>query len=417
MRLKIGLFFVLLLSILQVTYKSTLVSIFAKPVLKALDYQAFSDQSKNILLWVGLGLLLCCLFFTKRDNEKSSSPSIFPWIGSFILLLSVCVTFVLIVNPDGRFPWNERNAYLPIAPRPIKPNLYQKLKTAPDVLILGSSISFTVPPSYFHQKWGVSAFNMSLNGGTPIDFFNTLNYIISANPHKKLPSTLLVEILSLGLKVNTATETPVKLIRYMSADQAFLTIGVIGDHLIRASSFTDSIFTVLFVDTNRWEIWIDFASDGNGIRIKNTMPKSQYQSAVKNDVNTQKMFLACDLQGLSPFGKESVEKLVGLSRMHHLSIVFYRPPINADFYTISKTKPDTYAPCNNVLNNYMQSLTQQNPNVFYKDLSNDPKISSLRQEIYTDGHHLMENGNILVLEALNEEIKSALQWAKTNRPK
>jgi hypothetical protein len=252
--------------------------------------------------------------------------------------------------------------------------------------------------------------------GGPIDVVKIINYIIQQSPDKKMPSTILVEIASPSIKVSNPQQTPLLMLPYLPFDQAVLAAGATADDLIRRTSLSDSIFTLLFVDTHRWHLRITYANDGSGIlthkRLKNA---TQYQTSVKSDIDLGKYLISCQNDTLDSSGKEYVEKLVELSRIHRFSIVFYRPPINADLYTISKTKPGTYARCRDMFNTYMNTLTGQNPNVFYRDLSNTPKISTLGVKAYLDTHHLNAYGNALVIQALNKEIESALAWSKINQ--
>lgn len=407
MLLRITLLCATLVSIWQVWQRSTLISIFAKPILKAGEYEAFSSQFKTLVLWLGLLLLFSGFLFVKKADDKPSATSGFPWLVSFGLLIALTLGLTLAVNPDGRFPWNERETYITIAAHSIKPNLYDKLKTTPDLLIFGSSVSFTTPADYVAQKWNVNAFNMALNGGGPIDFVDTLNYIIEKTPDQKTPSTLLVELLTPSLKVSNPKQTPLRLIPYMvSPPMQAEAAGETADSLVRISSLSDSIFTLLFVDTQRWQIWVRFTEDGSGVRNVS----SGYQAALKNDVRLMSGLLSCPQ--LDPEGREYVQKLVELSRKHQFSIVFYRTPVNSDFYTASKTKPERYARCQTLLDTFMNNLTTKNPNVFYRNLSGYAPIADQREALYTDGHHLKREGAVLLMDALKPEIDSALEWAK-----
>lgn len=412
MLLRISLLLATLISIWQVWQRSTLISIFAKSILKAGEYEAFSSQFKTLALLLGLLLLVSGLLFVKKADDKPSAASGFPWLVSFILLIILPLGLTLSVNPDGRFPWNERETYITIAAHSIKPNLYDKLKTTPDILILGSSVSFTTPADYVTEKWQVNGFNMSMNGAGPIDFVDALGYIVQKTPNQKTPSTLLVELLTPSLKVSNPTQTPLRLIPYMdSLNERARAAGETADSLVRMSSFGDSIFTLLFVDTHRWQIWVKFTEDGTGVRNVT----SGYKNAVKNDVSLMKGLLTCPK--LDATGKEYIQKLVELSHKHQFSIVFYRTPVNADFYDFSKTKPDRYAKCQSLLDSFMKNLTSKNPNVFYRNLSAYAPIADQRDVLYTDGHHLKSEGAILLLDELKTEIDAALKWSKANHNK
>jgi hypothetical protein len=413
MAFKISLFFISLLSIYQVWYQSKLVSVFAKPVLQVADYNAFSDEFKTLALWIGFLLLICCFLSSRKSEEPDVTSSSYSWVRSFMLIISICIVTVLLVNPNGYFPWNQRTSYITLAAHSIKPNLYRKLSHTPELLIFGSSISFTTPASYFKKNWGVNAFNQSVEGGGPIDFVKIVNFVTQESPDKKTPETIVIEMLSPGLRPGNPGETSLTMIPYLSIDQAASVFGTRLDDLVLSSSFADSIFTLLFVDTHRWELWISFVADGSGVLTDQT-PRAltDYQTSIKNDLSLGKSLISC--QNLSPVGKEYIEKLISLSHAQQFSIVFYRPPINADLYTVSKTAPSVYERCRNLLNTYMNNLAKKNPNIFYRDLSNDTKISSMGRTVYLDTHHLNEYGNTLVMQTLNKEIKAALTWSKAN---
>jgi len=201
------------------------------------------------------------------------------------------------------------------------------------------------------------------------------------------------------------------MIPYVTSDQAVSSFSEMLDSLTRVDSFSDVIFTLLFVDTQRWEIWAKFSQDGTGIFTRELLSDG-YQRAVKNNISLIKSLISCDAIG--SVALDHMQKLVSLSQQYRFSIVFYRPPINADFYTFSKTKPGRYAQCKRIFDTYMRTLSEGNSNIFYKDLSDYAEISTMRMDAYTDTHHLKENGSVLVLQALNKEINSALEWAKAN---
>ncbi len=414
MSFKITLLLAVLLSLAQFWHNSKLASIFSKPVLRGIEYQAFSHEFRAFVLLAGL-LLLSLTFLTPQKPDTTIKRSSANWIISFVGVLSIVAALVAFVNPEGRFPWNERKLYISIEARRIKTYLYERLNSTPELIVFGSSISFAAPASYFKDEWGLDAFNMSLNGGGPADFIYLLNYLIQKNPDAKAPSTLLVEILSPRPRSGGSNQMPLKIIPYVPRSQASLIFTQAVDSLISASVVSDSIFTLFFVDTNRWEVWATFSDDGTAVRTHEIVPPAAYQSRVKELIPLMKALIIC--KKLDTEGLMYIQKLVDLSHEHQFSIVFYRTPINFDFYALSNTKPGQYAQCKQKFDAYMKTLTKQNSNIFFSDLSDDKEISTLGNKIYSDTHHLNREGHVLVWQALEEEIESALQWAKTNRSK
>ena len=406
MLFRISLLLTAFISIIQVWRTSKLPVLFEKPLLLPNDYTAFTDNFKTLTLLIGL-LLVLSVFW---DSPKAATnPSGAHWIFSFALTLGVVAGLIAFVNPMGSFPWNERSSYVTLATRSIKPNLYAKLKQTPQIILLGSSVSFTTPADEFKNKWGVSAFNMALNGGNAADFVIMMNYIIAHSPDGKTPSTVLVEMVTPALKVNDIAPMPINIIPSVPAEQLHGAIGETVDSLLELTSLSDAIFTKLFLETGRWKIWLQFQADGTGVR-DGEKTQAFYHGAVQKSVGILKSLIVCDQP--DPIGKGYTETLIRLSHQYRFSLVFYRPPINDDFYKLSKTKRSRYAACAQKFDEYMQHLTATNENVFYKNLSDYAPISMGGKTVYIDGHHFEREGAILLINALGQEIEAALQWSR-----
>jgi hypothetical protein len=386
------------------------VALFQKHVLNVSDYLSFSNEFSAIVLLTGLLLMLLVFFSTGESNSTTPPPSTAYWLISFSVILGMSAGLVAFTNPEGRFPWKVRDAYISVASRSIKQNIYEKLNSTPDLILLGSSISFTIPAGYFKERWGINAFNMAATGGGPIDFVNILNYVIYNPRIGKAPSTILAEIASPSLRISTPALAPVTMFPYMSMDQSIPAFGAMTDDLILKTEVSDSIFTLQFVDNQRWEIKPKFSSDGSTIRSK--LSSGSYKSNILRTLGPMRTFLTCNK--LDPTGQKYMDELIRLSHQYQFSVVFYRPPVNSDFYTLTKTTPAKYTLCQRLFNAYMKTLLEKNSNIFYKDLTNDMEIADQRGELYIDTHHLYRQGNILVLQALDKEIEAALQWARRN---
>jgi hypothetical protein len=239
-----------------------------------------------------------------------------------------------------------------------------------------------------------------------------IEYFAQHSPDGKMPAMVMAEIVSPSLGMSNPTQTPLRVIPAMAFDQGYAAISESVDLLIRTGSVSDAIFTLLFVDHNRWQIWVTFGADGSGIRSTEQVAEKEYLNAVKNNIGLLKSLITCD--GLDATGKEYIENLVKLSNQYHFSLVFYRAPINADFFSLSDTKPGKYAVCKKAFDQYIKNITKQNSNVFFKDLSEYSRIASQGNQLYLDTHHLNKTGNTLVLEALSDEIHAALEWSKEN---
>jgi hypothetical protein len=259
----------------------------------------------------------------------------------------------------------------------------------------------------------LDAFNMSLNGGGPVDFITMLNFLLKESPDHTVPAIFTVELLAPGLGLSNPAQTPLEQIPYMELDQAIPAAAADVDHAVKLTSVSDSIFTLLYLDQNRWKMRLSFAGDGTGIRTREILSAREYQKKVHGNVSLARSLLSC--KKLDPEGMESIGKMIELSNQHRFSIVFYLHPYNSDFYTEARVKPSAFASCRNLLKDYLGTLTEKNPNVFFVDLSRYEPIIDGGKEVFVDTHHLTEHGSILLLEALKSTIQDAAEWTREHR--
>jgi len=106
------------------------------------------------------------------------------------LLVGVIAGLNYLVNPFGIY---STHLFEPIVlhSRTEKMKLYRFAEPPPEVLVLGGSSSFSMPPAYITELTGRPAFNASLHGGVPEDYLAFLRYIISL---RKVPKLLIVPL-------------------------------------------------------------------------------------------------------------------------------------------------------------------------------------------------------------------------------
>lgn len=384
-----------------------------KQVVTILDYRSFSSDFKTMGLFIALSLLLLILYLPGAETTRENNSSAKQWLSTFLVLIGISIVLVTFTNPEGRFPWNKRDAYISVAARAIKPGLYRSLTTTPDLILFGSSVSFTIPADQLKEKWNIDTFNMALNGGAPNDFLQMLKFVIETSPNKQAPLAVTVEILRRDLGTTSGSLTPLELVPYMELDQGVVAVFAAMDDTIKLSPVSDSVFTLLFVDHERWQTAVNFSPDGSGNRTSKTISPANYRQSLAKNVGLLDGLLSC--KNLNPTGVEYIEKLVALGREYKFGVVFYTAPINSDFYILENIRPARYEPCRRLLNEYMQEIASQNPNMFFRDLSSYEPISTQGLKTYIDTHHLTENGSILLLDELHIDIESAMQWAVENR--
>lgn len=106
--------------------------------------------------------------------------------GAFLLGLVAGLNYV--VNPLGIYP---PHFFEPIVlhSRTEKMRLFRAAQPPPQIVVLGSSSSFTMSPAYIRERTGRPAFNASLHGGVPEDYLAFLRFMASLD---KVPKLLIV---------------------------------------------------------------------------------------------------------------------------------------------------------------------------------------------------------------------------------
>jgi hypothetical protein len=403
-----------LVAALQIGYRfNNLSGVFSKPLLDINAYQVFTNEVRIITLFLGLSIMLGVLFL-QIPNQKMGESRF--WYAGFLATLLIATVSVAYVNPHRKFPWNKRDHYLEVEVRSRKIDLYRNLKRAPDLVMFGSSVTFLEPTTYFQDKWGIQAFNMSLNMGGPVDFVNLIHIIKAKSPDAKMPKVITVEMLGISYGLSDVElSTPLEYLPYMdSTDQQMRTLWTNIRDVLDLNSFSDSLFTLLIVEKGRWAPVTILTEDGTMIRSDKDVKNSEYKGAIAKNIQLMGGMQTC--ASINERGKAAVERMVQLSREYKFSLLFYRAPLNEDFYKFSKTQPSDYSKCNELFDQYLEGIAAQNPNVFFKDLSQYREIAAGGKNLYIDTHHLNTKGSMMLLDVLSPEIENALQWANENRP-
>ncbi len=143
-----------------------------------------------------LGLALFALLFVRALRVAESPPvRSAGWLLARVALaaaplLGLVAGLNFLVNPFGIY---SPRVFEPIVlhSRAEKMRLYRIAQPPPEIVVLGSSSSFTMPPAYIRERTARPAFNASLHGGVPGDYLAFLRYMASLD---KVPKLLIVPI-------------------------------------------------------------------------------------------------------------------------------------------------------------------------------------------------------------------------------
>lgn len=368
----------------------------------------FNDISENLFLWNGLFLLgILILLFPKVGKvppERNIQYSHL-WSVSFSAFFTALVFLVIYVNPHGRYPWNLY-PFTTTAAHYQKIVLYEQLDKPPQVIVLGSSRAYTISAAYIAQTLGKETFNMAVGSAGPVDQMTLARYIVATSP---APQLFIVELVATDLSTSAWKDyMPLNLLPYMSINNALPVIKSVSLDTLSLRSLTDSLFLLFNRDATAY---ITFQSDGTGERPDRD--PAAYQRNLKNQIPA--VFKRNRCSELDVEGQNAIKDLAAFSEQNGIGIVFYRSPLNVEFYKQVNQENPLYKKCQRLFSEYIQVLTDTHPNVFYVDLIEYEPISSLREEGYIDVQHLHPHASNLVIDALHDDLQKALQWADENR--
>jgi hypothetical protein len=152
---------------------------------------ALGDGETPLLL---LGAVLFAFLFLRAGwvvDEPRGRPA--RWLLERVGL-AAAVLLVLVAGLN--YAVNPLGIYAPRFFDPIvlhsrteKMRLFRAAQPPPEIVVLGSSSSFTMSPAYIRARTGRPAFNASLHGGVPEDYLAFLRYMASLG---KVPKLLIV---------------------------------------------------------------------------------------------------------------------------------------------------------------------------------------------------------------------------------
>jgi len=152
--------------------------------------------------------LFAILFVCARGLSAAEAPPV-PAARRLLARVFVAATLLLtlvaglnyVVNPLGIY---STRFFEPIVlhSRSDKMRLYRSVQPPPEIVVLGSSSSFSMPPAYIRERTGRPAFNASLHGGVPEDYLAFLRYLVSLD---KVPRLLIVPLSVELLRPNLPT--------------------------------------------------------------------------------------------------------------------------------------------------------------------------------------------------------------------
>jgi len=353
------------------------------------------------LLLFGL-LILFPRISNSRDNPAERLWK--NWCISFLAFFIMILSLVIYINPHGRFPW-QYYPFTVASPHYRKMNLFKKSSDAPRVIILGSSHAFTIPADYVSHLMNVRTFNMAVGYAGPVDELMLTRFVLDQG--RRIPAIVVVEVVATDLGTFGWRSAPVRLLPYLPNNLKMEVVDNIFLDTISLQSLSDSVF--LLAGFGNTVENITFLPDGTGVRNFSST-KASYKKQVRLQI--PRIYKQHNCFSLDEQGMNAYEEMAALSQEYNFGLIFYRSPLNDEYFKkIDETKP-SYQKCQSLFAKYMQTLTDQYPNVYYIDLLKYEQIGGLGYAGYIDAQHLRPNASRRLVDTLLPTLQKALIWVQ-----
>jgi hypothetical protein len=329
---------------------------------------------------------------TESDSGQPNLWVLISIVGAAFTLFIVIGT-ILAVNPRGMY---FTNSYAPhqLILREQKTRGYFQLAAPPDVVIMGSSRAFTLSPAYIHERTGLTAYNMAVEGGRIEDF------LIQARQLQPFPRVLLLEVQE-GLPRepnDIATRAPISWLPSMRGETAVLTLQKRLEGLIDLNQFAEAVHIANYAELykRQSEEWPEFDADGFAARIPITAPK--LEQAILTDIGNVPP-MRCG--GVDEISQNEVATLIHLAKAQRSALIFYISPLHPRYYDARLRDEPEYQQCYQTFTTFMSELAQKHDHVFFLDYSRLVYIAGTADETgYFDSQHLTPaNSNRLIDQA------------------
>ncbi len=338
-----------------------------------------------------------------QQSEPTPTPGLAKgWGAGFLAAAAVVACTIIVANPRGMYP---TNFYPPrwLLARPVKMDAYQALPVAPDLVILGSSRTFTIAPVDVQARLGYTAFNASVEGMRMAEMPAFVRFVTQEHPPG--PMVLLIEAAPYAADDLVSERLPNRLLPYLSPDQAFSFIYNRYTSLLNLDHFSESVYQMLREPKESLD-W-SFQPDGMGI-----LPLSS-PAGLEEGVSQAIANIPAHCQPPSRAAMRYYQQVVDLAARYQMAVVFIIPPYHPRYYAAQMAPGSDFDACKAQAVAFLQAMAEEYSHIFFLDYTDPATIGSLdTAEGYYDYQHMTQENAARLLEAAAATLQQAYQIAE-----
>ncbi len=350
-----------------------------------LDAESLSLHGHLIMLGV---ISFLFIFLAAPTVESATSQFFILTLAITCLFLGSIILVNYWVNPFGLY---SPDLYEPIVvnSRNQKVELYEEQPQTPEILVLGSSRSFTVAPAYIEALTGKPVFNASVTGGVPRDFVAFFNYLLD---HNKLPDLFLVGLSIDQIVLDYVPLEPDRLAQYVETSNPF-NVAYQFKNLLTFQQLEASITVLLRKPDHQNAIYYYFDFDGLGHYID---PRSLEQAVEGNLGAWRDYFVDASLNAVA---LDYMHEFLTLADENGVDVILY----NAAYHPRLQAIYDEADDYDRILTEFYDVLEmwQQDLDFEMYDFTTLASYGGTGQ-LFHDAAHPSEEGHRLMLDVIFE---------------
>jgi hypothetical protein len=313
--------------------------------------------------------------------------------GVVLLGLGGVAAINYVVNPYGLYPTRYFEPIL-LLTRNLKMNQFEAQPRPPELLVLGSSRTFTIDPVQLEALWGCPAYNAGLTAGRVPDFLAFTRFTLQ-NP--SAPQIVILDLAYESLLVpndldSVEPNSRLNVFYDTTSAQNIFTSWQQGMQLLSMEQLRATLNLLQAEASGRPEAGIQFAANGKGSFSQGFQDVADNATAIEIRVRAFQPGMEV-IRGLP-----LLEQYLTLVQTNSIQVIGYLPPRRPDLQNQLRAEPGFQQIQAEVGQQYAR-LQAQYPHFQVLDFQDDPRFDD--PTLFVDVIHPTAAASALMMERLH----------------